>query len=302
MRICIALLLKDAERYLQSYLFQKLDELEAHYRNKHTFTYVIYERNSSDYTAEFVKMFAKLPHRVGRVHFHTQPAAADTTTMNDGTHISRIQRICNARNEMLDMFGYVFSASDWTLFINSDIYFEADYIQQMLHHASHAAIITCNSIQLHPNTDRNAAEMPYATQKHYYDTYACLDIDYNLHYPLCISPECIQTCCKDSIVPKWNHQQNVVEVQSAWGGFVLVNSRAFTHDTVCWETTTLDKLPLFNGQELQNVFIGSDEEKSTNAICEHIMFCNKVKNALERPVVIMTELTPYWISAHSVSK
>lgn len=321
MRICIALVLKDAERYLQSYLFQRLDELEAYYRGKHTFSYVIYESNSSDNTAEFLKMFAQLPEREGRVHLYTAENTETNTKdkekekekeaiVDDASpNIARIRRICDARNAMLDMFREKLRESDWTLFIDGDIYFEVEYLKQMLHNASHAAIITCNSIDLDVNTGENAESVPYISSNHYYDTYACVDIDYNLHYPVCISPHCISKLCAGACVPKWDYTRNVVEVQSAWGGFVLVNSKAFAHENVKWETCSLDAVPLLDGVELNYVFTDSEEkekekekeDKENNAICEHILFCNKVKNALEKPIVILTDLSPYWISGRTVS-
>ena len=278
MHICIALFLKDAVRYLQSYLFQKLDDLEHFYKTKHTFSYILYDNDSSDYTAEFMKMFSKLPSREGRVHVHVK------------TYMDKTQ----SRQDMLNVFRDQLCQSDWTLFIDNNIYFEVEYLKHMLYNASHAGIITCNSISVQPNIGDNAAEKPFVSSKHYYDTYSCVDINYNLHYPVCQSPECTLKSCEEACVPKWNQSNNIVEVQSAWGGFVLVNSKAFRHEDVVWDTVSVDN-NMLNIDDNEINFTYTEENKK--CMCEHVLFCNKVKNALSRPIVIVTDISPYWIAS-----
>lgn len=300
MYISVVLMFRDCETYLP-YLFAQIKDMELYYEHKIVFTYYIYENDSSDNTFTMLKAFSELPGYSDRMFLHSE--TLNTAYVKDGTSLQRIERITFARNRLLDIYRESLSTTDWTLFIDSNIYFEPCHIEDMLNAISNknnASIITCNTIYVcknnHDEESRRANVpdyMPFYSSLHYYDTYAYVDTEGNFLYPMCASPECNYcTCCNDL---KWKITDSVHPVKSCWGGFVLIDSAAFKHKHIKWETCTV-------GEALQSkMFIVEDDTPTNikkieqNAICEHIAFCAYISDALSKPCVVVTTVSPYWM-------
>ena len=293
-RIGVVLILRDCEAYL-GYLFSQFVKLESSYKDYISFSYFIYENDSVDSTPQLLTQFSNDPEYKGRVHLLCEKHA--TEYVKDGTSCERIQRIVNARNRLLDDLRNKLAQTDWTLMIDSNIYFEPSCLQAMLDVSHKAAIVTCNTICVNNNNDIERSKilevprsMPYYTTEHYYDTYAFLDNKLRLLYPQCPSPLCKEPTCEKSPF-KWSKDDSILRVKSAWGGFVLIDSAAFQHYDVRWEMITVAEA-IQHGIIKTARYLGRIE---TNAVCEHIPFCKKVCEKLGKPCIVATTITPYWM-------
>ena len=333
LNIAILLILRDCESYIP-YLIHKFDEMESYYKdygkdygkNSINFTYLIYENDSSDNTLKKLRDFSESPKYKNKVKLITEKL--NTKYINSGVCIERISRIAHIRNKALNAYIKYIVKTNYTLFIDSHIYFEVDYIHKMINASEKyggASIITCNTLDMDAydgNIDAEEAEDAEdaedadtiktrdvklknpsnilfnislnSSSQHYYDTFAYVSKDGHLLYPKCPSSLCKEPACNNDY--KWSVQKNnIVEAKSAWGGFVLIDSTAFHNENVKWEVYTIEEA-IFKRLINKNNIVNMDFYKidKNNAVCEHISFCKSVQLSLNKPCIIVTDIMPYW--------
>jgi glycosyltransferase involved in cell wall biosynthesis len=262
-QIAVFLMFRNNAAYL-SYLFDMLPKIEAAYDC--AFAYYIYENDSTDNTATLCRDF--LSTRSGE--FWTEKLG--TSFDNDGTAYTRIQRITTARNRLLELCRDKLVASEWCLFIDSDIIFDADILTKMFEikpTTSGIGVITCKSIEIMPIP----GQTQFATHMHYYDTFAYVRLDDVMPYPQCCSKECkTPVCTYYRQQNNWHESdEDYDEVRSAWAGFVLVKSDSFVNPEVKWKTVCL------KGESL----------------CEHLYLCDAIRCTTRRKVIKMNTATTF---------
>jgi hypothetical protein len=331
LNIAILLILRDCESYIP-YLIHKFDEMESYYKDYINFTYLIYENDSSDNTLKKLRDFSESHKYKNKVKLITEKL--HTKNISSGICLERINRIAYIRNKALNTYIRYIVKTNYTLFIDSHIYFEVDYIHKMINASKKyggASIITCNTLDMDAydsNIDaketedvedvedveevedadtiktrdvklKNPSNILFnislnSTSQHYYDTFAYVSKDGHLLFPKCPNPLCKEPTCINEY--KWSTKiNNIVEAKSAWGGFVLIDSTAFHNENIKWEVYTIEEA-IFKRLINKNNIINQEFYKTNknNAVCEHISFCKSIQLSLNKPCIIVTDIMPYW--------
>lgn len=266
----VVMLLKNNANYVRNYLLSGVfDRVSALYPGCH-FVYYFCENDSTDDTQQLLQTLAegKDAHVLCE---HIETPYDDYKEAD--TSYSRTYRIAYIRNYFMDKIKDLpsFSAHSWVLFVDTDIYFDELSIRSMFSYSptdNNIGMMTCRSISL-----MKASGSIY-TDYHYYDTYAFIDNKDTMYYPRCIMPNC-QTCKEsksDDVVKRELIDKSIVDVRSAWGGFVLVNAHVFKHRGIVWK-------PL-------NVC-------ANTSLCEHVHFCDALRAVTNTRIVLCMDVECY---------
>lgn len=272
-KLAVILYLRNAERYVTEFLIPYLTTLEQTYSC--TFCYYIFENDSTDNTATVLKEFMRS--RNGKLVSKT----LHLNNVNGNISKSRIERITMIRNMLLNEIRQEIIKTDWCLFIDDNIYPDEEALSRIMDKkpALHnIGMITCNSLELMKNdgTTNIPKEVTCITENHYYDTFAYIDIHNNSYYPRCVHSECTRNLCKEARTNDntFNCQRsNMIDVRSAWGGFVLIASKVFEHEAVQWKTFSINN----------------------QSVCEHIYLCDMIKAFTQKRIVLLEDVVCYWI-------
>lgn len=280
--IGVMLYLRTNAPYLRKFLFPTLERLE-HKHCDTVFHYYIYENDSTDDTVDAVREFLqdRGTSRHERSVFMSNNMGLSEET--SGTSFARIQRMAYVRNQLLSSVRERLLAHTWCLFVDSNIYFDDDCLEKLLlAQRDHGDIcmLGCMAIEVLPNQGLlpvDKAVIPYVTSYHYYDTFAFVNMDNRIPYPACLNPECVVDACtqyREHNGGVWDVSLPFIDVRSAWGGFVLVSSSVLGNNPgVCWKPLAV----------LNN-----------NSLCEHLHFCDAVRAASNKRIVIVPSVCVYW--------
>lgn len=275
--ISILCLVKDNEKWLK-YAFDRFCNMEKQYNVN--FSYFFFENNSKDNSREMLQSFVSS--RSGIVFTDTLPPFK-----NLGVNYERINRLAGLRNRLLDSVRPL--TTDWTLFIDTDIYFGIDSIARLF--ATEPAkndivmvtpyakeIYTGKTVKKQNKGLSGVDDSTIFTVNHYYDTFAFVDMQDKNFWPNCNFQACkrcadVRTLAdKTSLIPA---SQEVVDVRSAFGGFSIIQSQYLNESDVRWRT-----IDLFGKY----------------AICEHIAFCDTLRLKSGKRVVVAQKVNDVsWI-------
>jgi hypothetical protein len=265
--VSLIALFKNNSSYLE-WLFPRLEAMEAMYDLE--FRYFFYTNDNSDDTAEKLSVFmAKRAGKLCSESLGPNRSAYDTTEFSYG----RVKFLADLRTTHLAVLrasSTAFVTSDWTLFLDSQVYFEADVLQRLMTtepRANNIAVLTCNTKEVRRNQGFNPCStnpverQPFYSHGHYYDTYALVEPDGRMYYPMCRFPEC-KICegkRRSSGIATYDkeYKDGVVDVRTAFGGLVMIPTRFLIPDYVEWKTTEMKWGQL--------------------ALCEHIYFMDMVR-------------------------
>lgn len=283
--ISIMGLFKDNVDYLE-WLFPRLESMEAMYDVR--FRYYFYTNNNTDDTAAKLEGFVRARGAdAGRVM--SEMLAAPTYTPTEFKY-ARVKFLADLRSKHLRSMREAGElTSDWTIIMDSQVYFEPDILIRLMSteprskEDSPIAMLTCNTKEIRRNPEFNPSHpdpryrQPFISHNHYYDSYALVELDGRMFYPVCRFPECT-TCvtrCQQNGIAKYT--DDLVNVRSAFAGFVMMPTRYLQPDYVEWKTTEM------RWGEL--------------ALCEHIYFCDMVRIASggERIVIVRGVDDVTWI-------
>ncbi len=218
-------------------------------------SFTFLENGSNDQTPELIKDF--LQEREGVL------ANIGNTKLLDGQ--PRTVKMANLRNKAKDLSP---RNSDWHMLIDTDIYFESNILEKMFAHNPSEKLVgmlCAYGIEIWPGK----TEGEWKTQGHYYDTFAYVDQKRGLHWPHCAFTDC-KKCATTSHVKV--EPIGLMEVVSAFGGVALIKSDVIHHEGVEW-------------QSFQNNDVW---------MCEHVLFCDRVKNKAGLSVSIATDCHVFW--------
>lgn len=259
--------------YYLPFLFKRFHEWEAYYHDIH-FIYYFFENNSTDKTREMLKQFIKDRPKSKLLLYNLKK---DYKNEGDGTNFNRISTLSKLRNMLIDKITPL-PINEWALFIDSNIYFQDDILHSMFSQAKPSeegiGMMSAYSQQLFiPKLHSNKLKKP-AILSHYYDTYSIIDINHKSFFPKCPFEKCkvctrpVQNTEVTMNTDRIKKDLAVVEVQSCFGGFVLIKTNALNHPKVRWSTMCLNL----------------DKDSST---CEHWAFCDRLRNIMDMKVVVL---------------
>jgi hypothetical protein len=276
--VTIMALFRNNRVYLE-WLLPMLERMEKHYKSNHDIElhYAFYENDSTDVTPKVLRKFCSHPSRRQRCLCLTEKNQTKQNGFSNECGWERAGYLAILRNKLLAKMRPI--GTDWLLIMDSDIYFEVTILEEMLSVKptdKNIAMVTCNTKEV-KKQDAPTGQ-PYVCWEHYYDTYAVVEKDDRMFYPICRFAEC--TACKDqrnaSFLPTHHADANgCIDVRSAFAGLALVPSKLLNKKYVQWRTT--------------EVCYGE------MSLCEHVYFCDMINIASEGGrIVIVNHIRPFW--------
>ena len=258
---------KNSQRYLESFFFNMMNQCEEHYSCK--FVYYFIENNSKDDTFSVLKEFVSTKTSDSKVFkFNVEE---DYVNKGKGITYDRIGSILKVRNLLLDKISPI--NSTWSILIDSDIYFNKDILQRMFN----IEPMNNNIGMMSPYTQQMFLKGVHLSKNeenkllnHYFDTYAYTDTNGHSHYPKCAFMKC--KVCNNSKTSsnKIDESNHIVDVNSCFGGFVLIDNDLFNSYDIRWDTITYNQ--------------------DTECLCEHVLFCYQIKRIAKKRIVVLQNL------------
>jgi len=246
--------------------------------------YYFLENDSSDATAGLLAEF--MEGRRGRLE--SRRLAVRYERGRGRENHDRIMPLARMRNFIVDvaMKDPPQAADEWTLLLDSDIFFPADVLSRIF--AARAGdprpesigMLTCYTQQLFqpdriPRIASPALGMPgFAVCDHYFDTFAFQDIGHRHHHPFCGFARC-RRCREDGTqqypLPLVPADRPIVDVAAAFGGFALVTTQTLRDPRIRWTTYGS----------------GCDQER---VLAEHVVFCDRLRTVTGKRIVVLQSI------------
>lgn len=276
--ITLMALFRNNRSYIE-WLIPKLESMEKYYSKNHgvQLHYAFYENDSTDTTPRLLQGFTNHPSRRGRSLCITDrlKEAPKSVAFENDTGIERTRYLGGLRNKLLAAMRPI--KTQWVWMLDSDVYFEIDVLEAMFKCKpldNNIAVMTSNTKEVKKKASPDGH--PYICWEHYYDTYALVDVDDRMFYPLCRFKECI--ACKDRREKcglSTYDSNSVIDVRSAYAGCAIMRGKHLDNPIVQWKTT--------------EVCFGEI------AMCEHVYFCDMMHIASDGGrVVIVDDVKLYW--------
>jgi hypothetical protein len=267
--------------YLQT-LFGIFTEMEDMYDI--TFVYCFLENKSTDDTREMLKNFIQSRKGSKLICYKNDEGYRKTRL---GQDFKRTNYLATLRNKLIQV-SKPFRDDEWCLLLDSDIYFRANILQQMFTgcpnpSSENIGALTPYTQQLLPNDmirkampdiplDADADSDSPTNAKllhHYFDTFSFF-INNKSYFPYCCFEKC--SFCQ-AIRPENNDKplvpasQDLVDIDSGFGGFCLVKGSLLNNPQVKWGTLALNY-------------------DSSLSLCEHVMFFQSIRQ-LQKKVILL---------------
>lgn len=271
--ISILCMFKNNEEYLNTFFFKAMNLFEQTYDVQ--FDYFIHENNSKDSTKELLKKFIRTKSKCSQLVVYD--LERDYKNVGNGKNYDRISNLGKIRNKLVEMSRPF--QSEWNLFIDSNIFFEASILTEMFSckpTESNIGMFSPYTQQLLiPGVHIDPANQKPVLRKHYYDTFSYFDTTSKTFWPYCPFEKC-ELCCEHiqsktkyrKTVPK---TKDVVDVNSAFGGFAIIHRDILNNEHVKWDTCSHD----------------STKDES---LCEHFLFCLLAKRLTGKRIVILQKV------------
>lgn len=252
----------------------------------HDLTFVILIRNNEDYLPKFFKMMVALENAyqvnfnylfvengsvdssVDLIRDFISTREADVVTLGNTLYLDSLPRVKKMAYLRNCAKRYSLRESDWTILIDSDIYFEVDILSKFFKYEltkNQIGMICAYGVEVVPDKNSDG----WLTNHHYYDTYAFVSSNKELFWPNCIFSSCKK--CKSTNDIKVQ-PINLLDVESAFGGFALIKTDIFKNEAVGYGVFDL------NGM----------------LSCEHIGFCQNLINFCHKRVCVACDCLVYW--------
>lgn len=267
--IGVLLWFRNNEPYIKKYLRPFLDRVEKMYEDVE-FTYYIMENDSTDGTKEELRQLMST--RKGVLLMDDLDLNTDFGSITS----SRINRMVEVRNHLLDKVRDQLVKHQWIWVMDSNIYADELNLKMMFDHlprSKNVGLAGCNTIDVYYNND-NKDPISFC---HYYDTFAFVNTARESFYPECVSSQCVSETCVKKVDPskKIDFQGGgTCDVASAWGGFVLIDATVFENPNVRWNTLRVNHEDSFS-------------------LCEHIYLCDSITITSNKRIVIYGDVFAY---------
>jgi hypothetical protein len=277
--LCVIALVRDNADYLP----HAFARFEAWERAGLPLRYYFLENDSLDATAPLLAEFMRS--RRGRLT--SKQLAIRYERARSGQNYDRIMPLARMRNFAVDMAmaDAPLAADEWTLLLDSEIYFPDDALARIFTARGRAprpdsiGMLTCYTQQLFlPDqmvVGTPAPGMPgYVVAEHYFDTFAFQDIDHCHHHPYC----CFARCRRCALGRPANYPLRIVpesvavlDVAAAFGGFALVPTPLLRDERIRWTTYAT----------------GFDRGR---ALAEHVVFCDRLRTISGKRIVVLQDV------------
>ena len=252
--IAILALFRNCEKFLPT-LFPSLEAFENEYSV--AFTYYFLENNSTDNTNKLLKDFMRT--RNGKF------IEGIDVTFDKEAHTPysikpvRVSKMVYLRNFLFNSCKADFANVDWLLMIDSDIAFDSSVLRELFSKSpakNNIGMLSPYGSEVVHVKDEGTNK--YATMYHYYDSFAIIYADGYTTRPFCRFDKCgacVNTKGRQTL-PTIPRSQDIVDVKSCFGGFMLIDNSCMKSDSIRWDS----------------ILFCTYEDTAT---CEHVLFCYK---------------------------
>lgn len=262
--IAILAIFKNCGEYLNSVLFPSFEKFEINYSVK--FSYYFLENDSIDDTKPIISRF--MEKRDGFLHTHFNGPFNRESTTQYSLQFSRTSKMAYLWNILLDACRKHIVGIGWLLLIDGGIYFNEDILYRLF--SKYPAKNNIGMLSPYSCDIALQADGRFLSLNHYYDTSALVYTDGINTLPFCRFEKC--TSCFNSEVRNTlstiSMVQYIVDVNSCFGGFLLVDNSYMTNINIKWDT-----IGLYN-----------------TALCEHILFCNSFRSITTKRICIAQDI------------
>ena len=168
-RISIISMFKNNEKYLTDFFIGMMNEFESYYDIK--FDYYIIENNSKDDTRKILKSFMETKSEKSKLLLFNKHT--DYKNIGTGKNHDRLVNLTNIRNKLVNSITPL--DSEWSLFIDSNIYFKVEILKDMfsiIPKENNIGMIIPYTQQLFiPNVHKLNLTKP-TLLNHFYDTFS----------------------------------------------------------------------------------------------------------------------------------
>jgi hypothetical protein len=271
-------LFRNSEIYLSNFFFKMVNVLEKTYNTEFEFFFL--ENNSNDNTREVLVDW--IQEKNGRVFLSNDKSDYEKTS--HGLNFSRIKYLADLRNKLINNIGKL--DTKWTFNIDSDIFFNSMSLKEFFEckpGSNGYGLVGGYSDQLYnksviaKNERDKFTDNTLISINHYYDTFSLFDKNGKSFYPYCPFLKC-KSCTKvdqgknrRELIPE---SQEIVDVMSCSGGLFLIRSDALNDSRIRWGTI-------------------SYEPKMDLSICEHVMFCERLRTITGKKIVLLQNVIIY---------
>jgi len=267
-----------------SYLPHAFSRFEAWERAGLPIRYFVLENDSTDDTAGLLASF--MQGRRGRLE--SRRLAIRYRHGTGSEHHDRIMPLARMRSFIVGeaMAEAPAAADEWTLLLDSDIFFPDDVLEQMFTARARdprpesIGMLTCYTQQLFdaariPGIAAPCPVLPgRAIADHYFDTFAFQDADHRHHHPSCAFARC-RRCRAGATAPHplplIPADRPIVDVAAAFGGLALVPTALLRDPRIRWTTYGC----------------GHDQ---TQVLAEHVVFCDRLRTITGTRVVVLQDV------------
>lgn len=265
-RISIISMFKNNEKYLTDFFIGMMNEFESYYDIK--FDYYIIENNSKDDTRKILKSFIETKSEKSKLLLFNKHT--DYKNIGTGKNHDRLVNLTNIRNKLVNSITPL--DSEWSLFIDSNIYFKVEILKDMfsiIPKENNIGMIIPYTQQLFiPNIHKLNLTKP-TLLNHFYDTFSFYDNNSKTFWPYCAFEKCKlckrETCKDRQYIPI---SESIVDIDSGFGGFSLIETNIINNKDIRWKTL-------------------SHEVKDDESICEHYLFCHSLKLITKKRIVLL---------------
>jgi hypothetical protein len=252
-KISVTILVRNNELYLPK-LFKMLSNLENTYDC--SFEYIFLENSSLDNSVNLIRDF--INSRAGSI-----TSIGDTKKIDE---MPRTVKMAFLRNYAKAIH---INSSDWSLLIDTDVYFHSNILIDLFSQSpskNNIGMLCAFGEEITPS-DHSAPK--WISQGHYYDTFAFTSKEKGFFWPHCNFLSC--TKCTN-ITSQKIERKGLIDVNSAFGGFVLINSSLYYQQDIRWDAHMINDTWL----------------------CEHIGFCFAILEKTKSKIAIAPNATVYW--------
>lgn len=266
--IDVICMFKNDETYLNSFFIKAMENFENQYDV--IFNYFVIENNSTDNTRQILKSFFKHKSKSSKLLLHA--VTKDYKNVGNGKNYDRIASLASLRNLIVNTITPL--VSDWCLFIDSNIFFKPNILQEMFKHKP----ATENIGMMFPYTQQlfipevhNVKSDKPVLLSHFYDTFSIYNSANKSYWPYCPFAKC--KVCDHSKLKDREIFPNVpiYDVNSGFGGFVLIETSIINNPLIRWDTL-------------------SHETTHDESICEHFIFSYLLKTISKKRIVVLQEV------------
>lgn len=212
------------------------------FKDFHKFNFYFYSNDSTDGTEELLQYFAD---KYDNVNFLTQ--SVGNRHFESGWDLERIQGLAHARNQLLSF--RPFANHEWTIFADSNIYFDLDIIDRFLsmEKPNDGVAFSCAGVDYH-----RACKL-HGNCFAYYDMLAVIDSQGRQGFEIAKNEKFKWSCSFPFLDEQEQDQYNSnfpVCVQSAFGGLTFYKTQAINKEDIFYssqiqKTHAIRNIPIY---------------------------------------------------------